>query len=59
MFKNLRINILNWLAAGRLVIEKDKTQEYKSMSTYTIAGGANGISLNPGYAGQTLLVIKQ
>ena len=38
MFKNLRINILNWLAAGKIVIEKDKPQEYKSMS-YAIGGG--------------------
>lgn len=52
MFKNLRIDILNWLAAGRIVLEKDKPQEYKSMSTYAITGG-NGISLNPGYVAQT------
>ena len=46
-FKNFRISILNWLAAGRITIEKDKKpQEYK-MSTYTV-GGSNGVlSINP------------
>jgi hypothetical protein len=42
VLKNLRISILNWLAAGRIVIEKDRSQEYKSMSTYTIGGGIAG-----------------
>ncbi|CAB4128302.1 hypothetical protein UFOVP112_19 [uncultured Caudovirales phage] len=43
MFKNLRISILNWLAAGRLVIEKDKKPvEYNMTNTYTIGGAGNG-----------------
>jgi len=50
MFKNLRIDILNWLAAGRLVIEKEKKpQEYKPMS-YTLGGnGAGSINISPTY----------
>ena len=47
MFKNLRINILNWLAAGKIVIEKNKPQEYKSMS-YAIGGGAMSGTINLG-----------
>ena len=47
MFKNLRINILNWLAAGKIVIEKDKPQEYKSMS-YAIGGGPMPGTINLG-----------
>jgi hypothetical protein len=48
-FKNFRIGILNWLAAGRITIQKDKKpQEYNLMSTYTIGGsGAGQISINP------------
>jgi len=54
VFKNLRIDILNWLAAGRLVIEKEKPQEYKPMSqsTYTLGGTSPGtINITPGYGG--------
>lgn len=48
-FKNFRISILNWLAAGRITIEKDKKPvEYNMANTYTIGGGGNGIlSINP------------
>jgi hypothetical protein len=50
MFKNLRIDILNWLAAGRITIEKDKKpQEYNSM-TYTLGGNGGGsINISPTY----------
>jgi hypothetical protein len=49
-FRNLRISILNWLAAGRITIVKDE----KPM-TYTIGGSSPGVlSINPngnmGYA---------
>jgi hypothetical protein len=51
MFKNLRIGILNWLAAGKIVIEKNKPQEYNMANTYTIGGGGyngmGGITLGP------------
>ena len=53
MLKNLRIGILNWLSAGKIVIEKDKPQDNIKMSTYTIGGGgagqpwAGGITLGP------------
>jgi hypothetical protein len=49
-FKNFRISILNWLAGGRLTINKfEKPQEYNIMSSYTIGGGGTGgqISINP------------
>ena len=42
MFKNLRISILNWLAAGKIIIEKDK----KPMA-YTIGGSAGTINISP------------
>jgi hypothetical protein len=42
MFKNLRINILNWLAAGRLVIEKDRPMA----NTYTLGNLGGGIQYN-------------
>ena len=47
MFKNLRISILNWLAAGKIIIEKEK----KPMA-YTLGGVQNGtININPnGYS---------
>jgi len=54
-FRNFRISILNWLAAGRMTIEKDtKPQEYKPMS-YTLGGVQNGtININPsGYSTQS------
>jgi len=41
-FKNFRISILNWLAAGRIIIEKDK----KPMS-YTLGGTPGTININP------------
>jgi len=41
-FKNFRISILNWLAAGRITIEKDK----KPMS-YTLGGSQGTININP------------
>ena len=57
-FENFRISILNWFAAGRIVIEKNtKPQEYKPMAisnpaqtTYTLGGsggGYGGITINP------------
>jgi hypothetical protein len=45
VFKDLRIKIFNWFAAGKLTLTYEKPQEYK-MSTYTIAGG--GMGYNPG-----------
>ena len=60
MFKELRIQIFNWFAAGKLTLTYEKPQEYK-MSTYTIAGsgaGQGGITLGPStqgpITGQTL-----
>lgn len=53
-FRNFRISILNWLAAGRITIEKDKKlQEYNmSQSTYTLGGTSPGtINITPGYGG--------
>lgn len=52
-FRNFRISILNWLAAGRITIEKNKKpQENNNMSTYVLGGAQTGqISINPnGYA---------
>ena len=47
-FKNFRISLLNWLAAGKIIIEKDKkTQENNKMS-YTLGGTQAGtININP------------
>ena len=52
-FRNFRISILNWLAAGRITIEKDKSQEYNmSQSIYTLGGASPGtINITPGYGG--------
>jgi hypothetical protein len=48
MFKNLRINIFNWFAAGKLTLTKNKPEEYKAVSTYTIGAGGSGVlSINP------------
>lgn len=50
MFKDLRIRIFNWFAAGKLTLTYEKSQEYKMSNTYTIAGGAGyngGITLGP------------
>lgn len=46
--RNWRINIFNWLGAGKVILEKDKVQEQRSM-TYSIAGAGygNGITLGP------------
>jgi hypothetical protein len=41
-FKNFRISILNWLAAGRITIMKDE----KPMS-YTLGGSQGTININP------------
>jgi hypothetical protein len=51
-FKNFRITILNWFAAGRLVIEKHKTMSYTLTgagvgSPYYVANG--GLSYNNTY----------
>ena len=45
-FKDLRINIFNWLAAGKMTLTTDKSQEYTplSQSTYTVGGGGYGLS---------------
>ena len=52
-FKNFRISILNWLAAGRITIEKDKKPQEYNMA-YTIGGSQGTININPngsmGYA---------
>jgi len=54
VFKNLRIKIFNWFAAGKMTLTYEKPQEYKLMSTYTIAGGySGGITLNPSYTTPT------
>jgi hypothetical protein len=38
-FKNFRISVLNWLAGGRLTLNKfEKPQEYNSMSNYSAVG---------------------
>ena len=47
-FRNFRIGILNWFAAGRITIEKDKKpQEYNPMSTYIVGNGAGTLNVNP------------
>lgn len=45
VFKNLRISILNWLAAGRLTIEKDKPKDYNM--SYTLGAGNGSLTINP------------
>ena len=47
-FKNFRISILNWLAAGRITIMKDE----KPMS-YTLGGSQGTININPSGYGST------
>jgi hypothetical protein len=49
MFKNLRIKIFNWFAAGKITLTYNKPQEYISMTnTYTVGGGIPGaLSINP------------
>lgn len=44
-FKNFRISILNWLAAGRITIEKDKPKDHNM--AYTIGGGNGSLTINP------------
>ena len=54
-FKDLRIKIFNWLAAGKMTLTYDKPQEYiPTMSTYSLGGAGGGgygigagISINP------------
>lgn len=41
MFRDLRIRIFNWFAAGRMTLVNETT-EYKPMSSYTLGAG-NGI----------------
>jgi hypothetical protein len=54
-FKNFRISILNWLAAGRIIIEKDKKPvEYNMANTYTIGGNGGTVNLGPSYNQSTL-----
>ena len=47
MFKNFRISILNWLAAGRITIEKDEKPMAMTPNagTYTLGAGA-GLQYN-------------
>ena len=53
MFKKLRVQIFNWLAAGRMTLTyDDKSKDYYTMaSTYTIGGGGGaglgGLTINP------------
>jgi hypothetical protein len=63
MFKDLRIKIFNWFAAGKLTLTYEKPQEYKMANTYTIGGGGagmGGITLGPTtqgpITGQTLTI---
>jgi hypothetical protein len=53
MFRNLRIRIFNWFAAGRMTLTYEQPQEYKmSQSTYTLGGtGAGTINITPGFGG--------
>jgi hypothetical protein len=53
VFKDLRIKIFNWFAAGKMTLTYEKPQEYK-MSSYTIAGGAGSMNYNPGLGGLTI-----
>jgi hypothetical protein len=48
VFKDLRVRIFNWFAAGRLTLTYEKPKEYNPMSTYTIGGGNLGaLTINP------------
>ena len=38
MFKELRVQIFNWFAAGRMTLTYEKPQEYKTMSNYVFNG---------------------
>ena len=38
--KSWRIRLFNWIGAGRITLTEDKPQEYNTMSTYTLGGGA-------------------
>jgi hypothetical protein len=44
-FRNFRISILNWLAAGRITIEKNKPKDYNM--AYTIGGSGGTVNLGP------------
>ena len=51
-FRNFRISILNWLAAGRITITKDtKPVEYNMANTYTIGGMGGTVNLGPTSSG--------
>ena len=56
-FKDLRLKIFNWLAAGKMTLTTDKSQEYTplSQSTYTLLGGTGGggygLNSSGGYSG--------
>ena len=53
-FKNFRISVFNWFAAGRMTLTKDKPQEYKPMSdTITLSGGSSTYTLGGLGAGQS------
>jgi hypothetical protein len=50
MFKNLRIRIFNWFAAGKLTLTHEKPQEHKM--SYTLGAGSPGtINITPGFGG--------
>jgi hypothetical protein len=53
VFKELRVKIFNWFAAGRLTLTYEKPQEYNmSQSTYTLGGTSPGtINITPGFGG--------
>jgi hypothetical protein len=45
-FRNFRISVLNWFAAGKITIEKDKPKDYNM--SYTLGGVQNGtINISP------------
>lgn len=46
-FRNLRISILNWLAAGRITIVKDKKPQENNNMSYTLGGAQGTININP------------
>jgi hypothetical protein len=53
-FRNFRIGILNWLAAGRITIVKDKKPQENNNMSYTLGGTQAGTTnINPsGYSTQ-------
>jgi hypothetical protein len=46
MFKNLRIKIFNWFAAGKMTLTFYQ-QEFNPMSTYTIGGSGGTLNISP------------